>query len=335
MLAAVPDSGSDAVKTPLDGRTRNADVSGDDGVARDAANDAAGPEVGSVDAPTTRNEIARACAMAASCSAFASPASTSHCLQAFGRTASRQDDTQFDRLLKCWRTTMVSAVGGCGTFMQGWGGDLFTWDSEVLGGSCSGKEILFTPSGLSSPLRFDGAVMGQECLDPGTDLPRAGCALPSCLGAAGAAPSCDGAVASMCSGHGPRPKVDCGRSGRTCQLSGQNALCVGTGAACDSTEKVSCSGSQATYCAGGARATVDCATNTVATRCAAGASSSEPCAVAGAACNPATFVDVCDGGGGMQVCVDGSVATIPCWDIGLVSCLTPSGTSFARCQEGV
>jgi hypothetical protein len=287
-----------------------------------------------VDAPTTTSEIARACALAASCSGYGSPTSASRCIAEFSTTASRRDDTNLDRLLKCARDAMSTASWGCGAFTSCWGGDLVTLDAIVQGARCSGTQVLYTPSGATSPLRLDCAVMGQECVDPMTSLQRAGCAPKACLVAPVAAPSCDGTVASACAGYGPRSTVDCARSGRTCQVSSQSAACVGTGAACDTTEKVTCSGSEATYCAGGARATVDCATNSMATRCAAGASSSEPCAAAGTACNPATFADVCSGSA-MQVCVDGSIATIPCIDIGLVSCQTPSGTSYARCQEGV
>jgi hypothetical protein len=148
------------------------------------------------------------------------------------------------------------------------------------------------------------------------------------------APSCDGTVASACSGYGRRTKVDCARSGRACQAGSQSAVCVGTGVACAAAEKVTCVGSQASYCSGGARATVDCATNSPATRCADGASS-EPCAVAGTACNPATFVDVCDrSGGGLDVCLDGTVVKVQCSDLGLVVCTSLNGESYARCQPG-
>jgi hypothetical protein len=330
------EAGSDALKPPLDGRDSNADGSGGDvGLdVRDAAVEAAGTEVGPVDAPTTTSEIARACALAASCSGYGSPTSASRCIAEFGATVSRRDDTNLDRLLSCARKTLGGDSRGCGTFVSCWGGDLFTLDSIVQGGRCSGTKVAYTPAGATSPLQLDCAVLGQECSDPMTGLQRAGCAAKSCLVSPVAAPSCEGTVASACAGYGPRSTVDCGRSGRTCQVSGQNAVCVGTGAACDTSEKVTCAGSEATYCAGGARATVDCATNSMATRCAAGASSSEPCATTGTACNPVTFVDVCSGAA-MQVCVDGAIATIPCVDIGLASCQTPSGTSYARCEEGV
>lgn len=326
----------EALKPPPDSRDGNVDSSVVDvGLidARDAAPEAAAPDVASVDAPTTTNEIARACAMAASCSGYGSPMSASRCIQELGTTASRRDDTGPNRLMKCWRTSMSSGAWSCGAFRQCWGGDLFTLDSIVLGGSCSGKQVVLTPSGATSPLTLDCGALGQECVDPMTDLPRAGCTVPGCLASPIAAPSCDSNVAGACGSYGLRSTLDCARSGRTCQVSGQNAVCVGTGAACDTSDKVTCSGSEATYCAGGLRATVDCATTTVATRCAAGASSSEPCTTASTACNPSTFVDVCNGSG-MQVCVDGSVATVPCSSIGLVSCSTPSGTSYARCQGG-
>ena len=330
-----PEVGSDAIRPPLDGRLDSDANVADGGLVdtRDAASDGAGLDAGAVDAPETTNEIAQACALAASCSGYGSPLSASRCIQEFGKTASRRDDTYLDRLLDCRRKAMMSATRGCGAFRQCWGGDLITIDPLVVGASCSGKEITFTPSGATSPLRFDCGAMGQECVDPGTALDRAGCGVLSCLVAAPTPPSCEGTVASACSGYGQRPKVDCARSGRTCQVVDQNAVCAGSGTACDAAEKVTCSGSQATYCAVGARATVDCATTSVATRCAAGASSSEPCTAAGTACNPAAFVDVCDGSG-LQVCVDGSIATIPCSDIGLVSCSRLTGMSYATCHEG-
>jgi hypothetical protein len=331
------EAGSDALKPPLDGRDSNADGSGGDvGLdVRDAAVEAAGTEVGPVDAPTTTSEIARACALAASCSGYGSPTSASRCIAEFGATVSRRDDTNLDRLLSCARKTLGGDSRGCGTFVSCWGGDLFTLDSIVQGGRCSGTKVAYTPADATSPLQLDCAVLGQECSDPMTGLQRAGCAAKSCLVSPVAAPSCEGTVASACAGYGPRSTVDCGRSGRTCQVSGQNAVCVGTGAACDTSEKVTCAGSEATYCAGGARATVDCATNSMATRCAAGASSREPCTIAGTACSPATFVDVCGSGGAMQVCVDGSIATIPCADIGLVLCQMLNGNSYAQCFPGV
>lgn len=330
-------AGSDAVKSPLDGRDGFADDLVRDANladARDAAADVAGPDVAAVDAPTTTNEIARACAMAASCSGYGSPTSTSRCIQAFGATASRLDDTSFDRLLKCWRLSLSTGSWGCLAFRQCWGGDLFTLDSMVQGAGCSGRKVVLTPSGATSSLSLDCGSLGQECVDPMTAISRAGCTAKGCLESPIAPSSCDGSVANACISHGLRSKVDCARSGRTCQMSGQSALCVGSGATCDADEKVTCAGSEATYCAGGTRATVDCATNTVATRCAEDASSTEPCTIAGSACNPSIFVDVCSGNG-LQVCVDGSIATIPCAAIGLVSCATPNGASYARCQEGV
>jgi hypothetical protein len=81
------------------------------------------------------------------------------------------------------------------------------------------------------------------------------------------------------------------------------------------------------------RATIDCAKAGFATRCAADATSAEPCAVTGTECNPLSFHEQCDGSM-LKLCADGSIVSVECQNLGLLSCEMPSN-SYTRCREGI
>ena len=276
------------------------------------------------DGGTLANEIVRACAFAASCAGSGSTYSATRCISEFARTASRQDESRLKHLLACASRT------DCVGFQSCWGGGLFTLEPFVTGGICSGKILKISQAGTSTSPQWDCTAMGGVCIDPMTDVQRAGCFASSCNSTG--AGSCDGTTANGCDNGGIYTSVDCAPSGRACQVVGKGAVCAGTGAACDTSEKVSCAGSIATYCSRGARATVDCANTELATRCAAGADPAEPCAAAGTECNPSSFVDQCDNNT-LKLCANGFITPVECSRLGLVLCDVPS-TGYARCRQG-
>jgi len=332
----------DAVKPGLDGNSSDvldsaldvnvADVAdaGADRRAADAADggaDSRAPDasVWVPDGGTRNDQIIRACALAASCASYPGMYSASQCIQEFGKTASRQDDLKLARLLACAQATNCSDFTGC------WGGGLFTLDLFVAGGQCDGNSIKVTPTGASGPQFLDCSAMGGVCETLATDINSVACNAESCAGA-GVAPACNGTTASGCGGWAEYTSLDCAWSGRACQVVGSRAVCAGTGAACSDSDKVTCAGSVATYCSRGARATVDCAKTGLATRCVAGGLATEPCTAAGTDCDPASYVDRCDGNR-LVVCVDGALVSFACNDLGLVLCWTPSAGA-AKCEPG-
>jgi hypothetical protein len=342
-VAGSPDVGSDARKTEPDANISDASDAKPDGSALDAADatvdrgpsDAAevGPDsrtsdlITSIpDGGTYKDEIVRACVVAASCASFSNTYSASRCIQEFGKTASRQDDLKLKHLLTCAKATNCSDFNGC------WGGDLFTLEPFVTDGQCDKSNIKVTPTGASGPQFLNCSAMGGVCEALATGVISVTCNAQSCSGAARPAPACDGTTASGCGGSAEYRSLDCAWSGRKCQIDGSYAVCAGTGAACSDADKVTCAGSVATYCSGGARATVDCAKTGSATRCAAGAPSTEPCTAAATECDPTAFVDQCDGNK-LKVCADGSIVSIGCNDIGLVLCW-PGSIGTAKCMPG-
>jgi hypothetical protein len=340
-----PDArGSDAVKqgpdgadatdaavdrSALDGADAGADGRGAD--AADAGPDNRAIEAGGGDAEggSRKDEIVRACVKAASCASSLNTYSASRCIQEFGKTASRQDDLKLDRLLACAKAPSTY----CSGFTSCWGASLFTLDIAITGGQCSRGVIEVTPAGASYPLSQNCTTTGGVCESLATDVPSVACNARSCSGAEPAEPACSGTTASGCGGLREYTSLDCAWSGQQCQIQGTRAVCAGTGPACSDSDKVTCAGSVATYCARGARATVDCAKTGTATRCAAGGFSLEPCTVAGTECDPLTFVSQCDGNR-LTVCVDGSVSSVGCDTVGLVLCFG-SATVPAHCVPGV
>jgi hypothetical protein len=340
---AGPDvNGSDAVKmgpdgnpsdvpdSALDGNGSDAADAGADRRAADAADagpDSRASEVGTVppDGGTSPNEIIRACALAVSCASFSNTYSASRCIQEFGKTVSRQDDLKLERLLTCAKAANCSDFNGC------WGGDLFTLDLFVTGGQCSGNSIEITPAGASGPQFLSCSAMGGVCEGLATDVISVACNAQSCKGT-GVAPACDGTKARGCGGWAEYTSLDCAWSGRACQIQGSRAVCAGTGTACSDSDKVTCAGSVATYCSRGARATVDCAKTGFATRCVDGGLATEPCTAAGTECDPAAYVDECDGNK-LKMCANGSIVSVACDDIGRVLCFAGS-VGAAKCMPG-
>jgi hypothetical protein len=326
-----PDSNpSDALDSALDGNVADAADAGADRRAADAADagpDSRASDVGTLvpDGGTSQNEIIRACALAVSCASYSNTYSTSRCIQEFGKTASRLDDLKLYRLLTCAKATSCSDFNGC------WGGDLFTLDPFVMDGQCSGNSIEITPAGASGPQYQNCSAMGGVCEGLATGVISVACNAQSCKGT-GVAPACDGTKASGCGGWAEYTSLDCAWSGRACQLQGSHAVCAGTGTACSDSDKVTCAGSVATYCSRGARATVDCAKTGFATRCVDGGLATEPCTAAGTECDPAAYVDQCDGNT-LKMCANGSIVSVVCNDIGRVLCFAGSVGS-AKCTPG-
>lgn len=352
--------GSDALEPPLDARGPDVTMphtdagdalevgdAGHDGGAPDAADagadrpasDAADAGADTLradvavwdpDGGTRKDEIVRACAKAASCASQPTLYSASRCIQELGKTASRHDDTKIDRLLACASAPPKGAF--CSDFTSCWGGGLFTLAPFVEGGTCNGSYLEITPPGASTSQAVNCATMGGACESLATSVRSATCNLISCSGDR-LPRTCAGTTVKGCGEWLEYTSLDCAWSGRTCRSDLPHAVCAGAGAACSDSDRVTCAGSVATYCSGGALATVDCAKTGSATRCAAGAPSTEPCTAAGTECNPASFVETCDGNR-LRVCADGSLVSVECHDIGLVLCFQPS-SGPAKCMPGV
>ncbi len=337
--ADAADAGPDAAKPdifkrPPDGGEAGPPDIGVDRPTADAAHDGTDGRASDVavwdpDGGTRKDEIIRACAKAASCASQSNTYSASRCIQELGKTASRQDDIKIDRLLDC--AGALPKASFCDGFTGCWGGDLFTLDPFVQGGQCDGNNLELR--GASTYQYLDCSAVGGVCEEQATGVLSVACNARSCSGAEPVAPACAGTTASGCGGWAQYTSLDCAWSGRKCQIEGNYAVCVGTGASCSDSDKVTCAGSVATYCSGGARATVDCAKTGTATRCAAGAPSYEPCAAAGPECDPSSFAEYCDGNR-LMVCADGSIVSVSCNDIGLVLCFK-SSVGPAKCMPGV
>jgi hypothetical protein len=295
------------------------------GTAGNGGTGAGGAGGSTPDGGASGDLVMRACVLAASCGAPGSNLSPSRCVAEFGRTASRRDDTILSHLLAC------ANAASCSEFRSCWGGGLM-FLGVVDGAECVGNAISVELIKGVSPAQFDCGIVGGQCVFLATGSIIVGCNVRPCCGPDSVA-ACDGATASGCGGNCEYASVDCARSGRVCRLDGDHAVCAGTGAACDDAERVTCAGSVATYCAGGARATIDCATTRFATRCAAGAPSYEPCTVAGKDCDPASFVGQCEGST-LRLCGDGSITAFDCPSVGLPLCDLPSA-GFARCRERI
>jgi hypothetical protein len=313
--AVRPDSAVDSPPS-LDG-------SRPDGLADGRGRDTAGS---GLDGGTTDDEIVRLCALAASCGYTASVTSPSQCVAEFAKTASRGSDLVLDHLRGCANARGCSQLGSC------WGGELFSLEPIVWDGRCEGDTIKLSSSG--STVYFDCRKLGASCDQPATTGIDATCNVRPCMGADRADPSCAGTVLTNCGEWAEFVTIDCARIGLTCNVENRQGECVGSGAACNpSSDKVTCSGSVATYCAGGARATIDCAKNPFAARCASGAPSTEPCAPAGTECDPSSYVGGCDTLG-MKMCVNGYVVSVDCHALGLVSCAVPATGGYASCRPG-
>jgi hypothetical protein len=300
------------------------DGSRPDGLADGRGHDTAGSEL---DGGTAADEVVRLCALAASCGYYASVTSPSQCVEEFAKTASRGNDLVIDHLRGC------ASASGCNEFSACWGGELFSLGPVVWNGGCEGNRIRLSPFG--NPVYLDCSKMGASCAQPATSGISATCNARPCYGPDSATPSCAGTVLTTCGGWAEFVTIDCARIGLTCNVDDRQGECVGSGEACNpSSDKVTCTGSVATYCAGGARATIDCAKNPFATRCASGAPSTEPCAAAGTECDPSSYVGGCDNVG-MQMCVNGYVVSVDCHALGLVSCTVPATGDYASCRPGV
>jgi hypothetical protein len=351
MGSAIPDASvADAGEVRSDARKANLDVPSDgseaDGVLikPDGAVDAPPPpsdgskgdvtpdgrplDTGALDGGAGNDEILRLCARAASCDSYGTVTSPSKCVAELAKTASRPNDIVLDHLLGC------ASAKDCSEFVACWGGELFSLDPVVFYAECDGNAVTLTPRGTSRPLQLDCSKLGGTCAVMATSANSAGCNVFPCTGTDMVASSCNGTVVRGCGGWAEYISLDCARTGQVCRMDGSHAICAGSGAACGDSDKVTCSGSVATYCSGGARATIDCAKNRFASRCAAGAAPTEPCAVAGAECDPASYVGACDGSA-MSMCVNGYVVSVDCHDLGLVSCAVPATGGYASCRQGV
>jgi hypothetical protein len=315
---------ADLPSLPLDGGALDAPASWLDGSAVDTG--ASVPDAGA-----SKDAIIRACVLATSCAGDGSYWTHSDCLHYFGLTASRRNDLLFSHLLAC------AGAKTCSQFRACWGGDLFTLDTVMFGGSCTGNKLTVVPRDANLvPVQFDCGAVGAVCELLASNSTSYGCnAIPCSGGTRLVEPKCEGMTASSCGGWAEYASIDCARTGRICRIDGMRAVCDGTeGPACEGSESVKCSGSVATYCGGSGRTTFDCARTNFRTRCAAGETSWEPCAPAATECDPINFLGQCDGNK-LKVCVDGAIVSVACSDVGLVSCEPASGSHYARCREGV
>ena len=181
-----------------------------------------------------------------------------------------------DRYFDC------AALGGtCGTLT--YEGVLFAdCKLDVAPDSCVGKPSSdtdhFCHSGAGKDdLRYycwEGQAFGSSCssLASCIDTPEAGSSDPSAVGNAGCffdtascqgpdSVSCNGAVATICSG-GSSFKYNCGSVGLACGVTAGNEYCLAPGCKAADVDKCqeSCSddGATLTFCYGGAPFTVDC-----------------------------------------------------------------------------
>ncbi|MCC6751930.1 MAG: hypothetical protein IT371_30025 [Deltaproteobacteria bacterium] len=292
----------------------------------DARGDAASPDSGSAVLPGFPASVARACALAVSCSPNSvtwMPRTPSACVAAFARRnwyasglRSDADPLLADRLLSCAaRATDCKALSAC------FGGTLFALSRIVEGGACKGSSVVTSAGSL------DCASFGSDCVPLATGMQRAACAKTSCE--AMLFTQCRGSQGMHCSA-GAAFDFDCAPSGLACVSTPSAQLCRGTGAACSETERPRCTGGLAEYCVGGRLATVDCGQNLLAGACDPTALGTLPCRATGNACN-ASFAGEC-AKDGLVVCVDGRKHTVDCRTAGFETCLGPGpGGTPARC----
>ena len=279
------------------------------------------------------DEIVRACVVASSCAALEGsgpwPAfSASTCVEAFGRlhwhyTAlnALPDPSIAARLLLCAST---AGAGDCAAFRSCFGGGWVSFSRCREGGVCQGNTML--AGGPDGP-GYDCEAIGATCMDLWSGAQRACCNAEVCTQSSDIV--CNGTQLQYCGGWGERVEFDCGASGRLCQ-SDPWYPCVGTGAACAYDDPVSCAGSVASYCSGGALATYDCSQVLGRSACAAGAPSHHvPCRPSGDACDPASYLGACKGDE-LVLCVDGALRVESCTALGFGAC-EPPDVAHARC----
>ena len=121
---------------------------------------------------------------------------------------------------------------------------------------------------------------------------------------------------------------DCGPSGRVCSPDPAGYLCIGTDGPCAVTQKPSCQGATATYCAGGKLATMSCAGN--AFRGACDPNGYVPCGPSSSQCAPDTFKGECETNR-LVVCLDGRRTSVDCGALGFEICYPPNDKAGARC----
>jgi len=275
---------------------------------------------------TAATSIINACVIATSCGTKAGwqPFTVGKCIDAFARLGWYYDDPESlpdpalaARLLTCATSANCNAVFSC------FGGDWIDVTRCREGSICQGDSL--SDGKLAF---FDCGTLGTTCADLWSNGNRACCNATPC-GVPGGN-TCTGTAASFCGIWGERVDFDCGTSGRVCSLD-PKAPCVGTGASCDPMSTlISCAGSVATYCSGGALATYDCSSTKFRTACAAGKPSSwSPCVPKGSQCDMWNEPIGCVGDG-VQVCVNGDIVVVSCSSLGFASCVADVN-GHARC----
>lgn len=269
------------------------------------------------------------CARAASCGDTEAtwPAFTaSQCLDGLARfgwhfssPATLPDPALVERLSAC------AGAADCASYRACFGGDWLGLSRCREGATCVGDgELLQAWQGGPS---FDCASLGATCADLWSGAARACCNAEPCTTSTPIV--CDGASASWCGGWGERVAFDCAASGRLCAEGADpwQGPCVGAGAPCAEGTPITCAGSVATYCSGGALASHDCGTTVFRTGCAEGGL--DPCRPAGDECDE-WLLETCEGDA-LVVCVDGLLTPVSCLDLGFAGCAEqPTG---ARCVE--
>ncbi|MBI4700404.1 MAG: hypothetical protein HY744_04425 [Deltaproteobacteria bacterium] len=304
----------------------------------DAGPGGAAPDGGPVDGGSLDlDAIARACVIAASCAEHGPgpgipwPAFTpSACIDAFGRLGWHYggpgwlpDPALAQRLVGC-------ATGAdCGAFQACFGGGWVDLSRCREGGFCQGNTMVSSePAGPS----YQCEALGATCADLWSGAIRACCNAEPCDAPTEIA--CSGTVASWCGGWGERVDFDCGPGGGLCQPGpiAPGSPCSGTGAPCVYDDAVTCAGSVATYCLGGALASVACAATWSRTACALGDPPDLPCRPAGFECDPSGFSGACENTD-VVVCADGYLVSVSCTELGFDYCEL-GAAGYAQCMHG-
>jgi hypothetical protein len=123
----------------------------------------------------------------------------------------------------------------------------------------------------------------------------------------------------------------CG-AGEHCLAVGASAMCAGTGAPCPPEQAPRCANDTTLVtCVGGHEATVDCAAGGFHRKCDAPAPMMPvTCIGDDSECDPATFVDRCNGSR-LEYCQDGFVHGLDCRELGFDGCAPPAMMLPSHC----
>jgi hypothetical protein len=252
-------------------------------------------------------DVARLCAIAASCGAAMNPPQALSASQCTGTVvAGVPDDPVTTRFQACAGATSCAALRAC---LQN---DLLLLQTFAPNAACSGTAI------VAAGRTYDCAGLGLVCVHELIGE-RAYCAAAAC--GPMFTSSCAGDTLERCTDN-IRETTDCAAAGATC-AAGQ---CVGAGAACDPSRSGNCAGTVATSCLGGRLATADCARQPLRTRCDGGRcvlpATARPCLVGNSMCSGTSAV----------ICAAGEWQTVDCRALGFAGCAALGATNEVACR---